>query len=393
MTLPLKGIKVLDLSRYLPGPLCTQILADFGAEVVKVEDVGSGDLGRHLAPVVGGQSTRFYTVNRNKKSITLDLRQAKGREVFKKLVESYDVVIDQFRPGVMDKMGLGYEELKQINPGLIYCAITGYGLYGPMRDRAGHDVNYLNLSGVSELTGTSSSGPAMSGVQIADIAGGTLYAVAAVLLAIISRSKTGRGQLCDVAMMDGSISLLAYTIGEWCGWGRLPARGDDVLTGGYACYNIYSTLDNKYVSLGAVEDKFWRIFCERLERPEYVSLQYVTTEQAAIKEDIRNIMKSKTRDEWVEFFSQDDICFTPVLTLEEMCQHPQVLAREMVQTVHNVRNCGKDVVVTGIPIKLSDTPGQVVLSFPELGGNNQEVLTAAGYSQEEIAALAADKVI
>jgi len=318
MNLPLAGVRVLDLSRYLPGPFCTQILADFGAEVIKVEDPGTGDLGRHLPPLIAGESARFYTVNRNKKSITLDLRKEEGKEIFKRLTAVSDVVVDQFRPGVMDRLGLGYEELKKINPKLIYCAITGYGLTGPWRDVAGHDLNYLSLAGVTMLNGTKDSIPALCGVQIADIAGGTLYAVIGILLALINREKTGEGQLCDISMLDGSVSLLAYTLGEWAGEGRLPRRGDELLTGGYACYNVYETKDGQYVSLGAIEEKFWAEFCRKIDRPQYVPWQWRTEVQTEMIADIRNVMREKTKQEWVEFFADDDICFTPVLNLEEV---------------------------------------------------------------------------
>lgn len=384
MSLPLEGIKVLDLSRYLPGPFCTQILADFGAEVIKVEDPKGGDLGRYLTPLIEDESARFYTVNRNKKSITLDLKKEEGKAIFRKLAASSDVVVDQFRPGVMKKMGLDYESLKTINEGIIYCAITGYGLTGPLRDVAGHDLNYLNLSGVTELTGTYQGMPAMSGVQIADIAGGTLYSVIAILLALASREKTGKGQLCDIAMMDASISLLAYTLGEWAGWGKLPERGNDVLTGGYACYNVYKTKDERYVSLGAVEDKFWAEFCVKIGRPEYIKLQWNTLLQQDIQSDVRAIMLGKTRDEWVEFFASSDICFTAVLTLEEMCSHPQVLARDMILMLTNVKGSGKDVALTGVPIKLSGTPGEAKLTFPKLGEHTDQLLSEAGYSKIQI---------
>jgi len=392
MTLPLNGIKILDLSRYLPGPFCTQILADFGAEVIKIEDP-QGDLGRTLTPLIEGESSRFYTVNRNKKSIALDLKKDACKEIFKKLAAQADVVVDQFRPGVMKKLGLDYEVLQRINPGIIYCAITGYGLTGPWRDTAGHDVNYLNLAGVTGLTGVYNSMPAMSGVQIADIAGGTLHSVIAILLALISREKTGRGQLCDVAMLDCSISLLAYTLGEWAGWGKLPEMGNGVLTGGYACYNIYKTKDDKYVSLGAVEDKFWAEFCQKINRTEYIKLQWDTSLQLDILADVRDIMLSKTQKEWVEFFASCDICFTPVLTLEEMCEHPQVIARDMILKLHNVRGTGRDIPLTGVPIKLSHTPGEAKLTFPGLGEHTAQILKQAGYSDSEINNLRRDGVI
>lgn len=393
MSLPLDGIKVLDLSRYLPGPFCTQILADFGAEVIKVEDPRGGDLGRSLTPLIEGESARFYTVNRNKQSITLDLKKDAGKEIFKKLAAKADVVIDQFRPGVMKKMGLDYDNLKEINPRIIYCAITGYGLTGPMRDAAGHDINYLNLAGVTGLTGVYQGRPAMSGVQIADIAGGTLYSVIAILLALSSREKTGKGQLCDVAMLDCSISLLAYTLGEWAGWGRLPEMGNDVLTGGYACYNVYETKDGQHVSLGAVENKFWAEFCEKLDRAEYIKPQWNTSLQQDMQDDIRAIMKTRTRDEWIDFFAQSDICFTPVLTLEEMCNHPQVIARDMILKLQNVRGTGRDIPLTGVSVKLSETPGEAKLTFPGLGEHTEQLLTQAGYSDSEIENLRQDGVI
>lgn len=393
MPMPLEGIRILDLSRYLPGPFCTQIMADFGAEVIKVEDPRGGELGRSLAPLVEGLSARFYTVNRNKKSITLDMKKGEGKEIFKRLVADCDVVIDQFRPGVMDKMGLGYETLKGLNPRLIYCSITGYGLTGPMRDSAGHDLNYLNLAGVTGMNGAKNGKPAICGVQIADIAGGTLYAVIGILLALSSREKTGQGQLVDIAMLDGSVSLLAYTLGEWSGWGQLPVMGDDVLTGGYAMYQIYQTQDDQWVSLGAVEEKFFAEFCQRIGKPEYAAEHWNKARQPEIIADIQSIMKQKTREQWVEFFADADICFTPVLTMEEMCEHPQVKARDMIYKLANANNSGKDVAIAGIPVKLSDTPGNASLNFPDLGQHNQEVFKQAGYSDSDIEEFRASGII
>lgn len=393
MSLPLEGIKVLDLSRYLPGPLATQILADFGAEAIKVED-RKGELGRYLDPMINDTSARFYTVNRNKKSMGLDLKQPEGKEVFKKLVAEADVVVDQFRPDVMNKLGLGYETLKEINPRIIYCIITGYGLTGPMRDAAGHDINYLNIAGVTELLGTKDGPPAMCGVQIADTAGGSLYSVIAILLALASREKTGKGQLCDVAMMDGALSLLSYTLGEWSGGdGKLPIRGGELLTGGYATYNNYKCKDNRYVSLGAVEDKFWASFCRKLGVEQYIPLQMDRPSQPKIEASIKTIMLTKTRDEWVEFLSDSDLCFTPILTLDEMVTHPQVLARNMVHTLTNFQGSGKDLVCTGVPIKLSETPGEAKMIFARTGENTDEILAGIGYSTTQIEQLHKDGVV
>lgn len=393
MSFPLEKIKILDLSRYLPGPLCTQILADFGAEIIKIEQPNTGELGRKLGPFVKEESSRFYSVNRNKKSLTLDLKKQEGKEVFKKLVSNCDVVLDQFRPGVMERMGLGYEQLKEINPQLIYCSLTGYGLDGPLKNSAGHDLNYLSLAGITEQIGNYNEKPAISGVQIADTAGGSLYSVIAILLAVISRQKTGKGQLCDVAMMDGSISLLAYALGEWSGSKNLPSRGNESLTGGYACYHVYESKDNKYVSLGAVEGKFWTGFCEKINRKQYIDIQWNKKKQEDIIKDISSLMKEKTRDEWVEFFSNSNICFTPVLNMEEMCDHPQVLARDMITKICNFKGSDKDMVLTGVPIKLSDTPGKAKFTFPELGQDNEEILKTMGYTKEEIDVLRKKSVI
>ncbi len=394
MSLPLEGIRVLDLSRYLPGPFATQMLADFGAEVIKVEDPKGGDLGRMLPPLIGGESARFFTVNRNKKSITLDLKKPQGQEVFKRLALNSDVVVDQFRPGVMDRMGLGYEQLKTINPGIIYCTITGYGLDGPLRDVAGHDLNYLSLAGITGVNGVYNSQPAICGTQIADIAGGTLHSVIGILLALAARQKSGQGQLCDVSMLDASVSLMAYALGEWSGLDTLPVSGDGLLSGGYGFYQVYATKDGKYVSLGAVEEKFYAEFCRKIGRPDLIEKQFEKEPQRQIIAEISEIIAQRTRDEWVDFFADSDICFTPVLGLDEVCQHPQVKAREMIVELENVNNTGKTVRMTGIPIKLSETPGQLSLKFPILGEHNDEVLMAVGgYSQQEVKDLRSAGVI
>ena len=384
MELCLEGIRILDLSRYLPGPYATQLLADFGAEVIKIEEPKVGELGRHLAPMINDESSRFYTVNRNKKSVTINLKKEDGKEVFKKLVKTADIVVDQFRPGVMDKLGLGYEVLKNINEKIIYCALTGYGLDGPLRDEAGHDLNYLSLAGITEQLGSKDQKPVLSGVQIADTAGGSLYAVIGILLALNNREKTGKGQLCDVAMLDGAISLLSYGLGEWAGNMSLPKRGNETLTGGYACYQIYETKDNKYVSLGAVEDKFWIAFCQRIKREEYITTQWEIDKQVSMIEDISNILMRENRDEWVSYFKESNICFTPVLNMEEMCKHPQVESRQMVTTIKNFKGSGKDMHLTGLPIKFSEKMGEVKHTFSEVGQDNKELLKTIGYSKDEI---------
>jgi crotonobetainyl-CoA:carnitine CoA-transferase CaiB-like acyl-CoA transferase len=392
MTKPLDGIKVLDLTRYLPGPFATQIFADFGAEVIKIEETG-GELGRYLPPFIGGLGTRFCAVNRNKKSITIDLKSNKGKEIFKKLAMGADIIIEQFRPGVMDKMGLGYNSLKKDNEGLIFCSLTGYGLSGPWVNRAGHDINYLNTAGISALTAGRDGVPVMSSVQIADVAGGSLFAVIGILLALFQRSRSGKGQLCDIAMMDGALSLLSYGVGEWCGKGSLPETGKEFLTGGFAMYNTYRCGDGKYAGLGAIEGKFWMGFCTKLGREEYTNSQFDISKQEEIIADIAAIMLTKTRDEWVEFFADSDICFTPVLDLDEVSEHEQVLAREMLHKVMNFGGSGADLVVTGNPVKLSDTPCEIILKFPQTGGDSMNILMDAGYTEDEVKEFISSKII
>ncbi|MEN6349735.1 MAG: CaiB/BaiF CoA-transferase family protein [Syntrophomonas sp.] len=391
MVLPLDGIRVLDLSMYLPGPLCSQILADFGAEVIKIEEPG-GEWGRYLAPMLLEESARFYSVNRNKKSVGINLKSEEGKRVLKELVKSADVLIEQLRPGVLEKMGLGYDVLKGINPGLIHCAITGYGFTGPYRLVAGHDLNYLNLTGITGLNGPAETAALCAG-QLADIAGGSLYAVIGILMALMARNKTSNGQFVDIAMADGALSLLCYTFGEWAGLGRLPARGENLLSGGYACYNVYETSDGRFVGLGAIESKFWEGFCQRVGKTDYIPWHFVEERQGEMVKDIRTIMKEKTQTEWVEIFADLDICFTPVLNLDEVVEHPQLKAREMMIKLDNFKNSGRDMYLTGIPVKLSETPGELKVVFSDIGQHTEEILSGAGFSQEEISKLRDQKAI
>lgn len=390
MVLPLEGIRILDLSMYLPGPFGTQMLADFGAEVIKAEEI-SGEWSRKVFPVVGENSALFYAVNRGKKSIAVNLKTDKGKKVFKELCKTADVVLEQFRPGVMDKLGLGYEDLKIVNNRLIYCSISGYGHSGPLQYVAGHDINYLSIAGITGLTG-SSDRPALSGVQMADL-GGSLAAVNSILLALMAREKTGVGQYCDISMLDTAVSLLVYSLAEWSGLDRLPCRSKETLTGGYACYQIYRTAGGGFVSLGAIEYKFWQRFCELIDRLDYAPYQWDFSRQEEIISDIAQIIAGKTRQEWTEYFAVDDICFTPVLTLEEMSRHPQIKEREMVLVLENMNGSGKNMAITGCPVKLSDTPAVVKPVYPQLGEHTDAILSQLGYTREELADLKKDGII
>lgn len=380
---PLQGIRVLDLTQYLAGPLCTQFLADFGAEIIKIEEP-KGELGRTMPPLFNGESGCFWGVNRNKKSLSLNLRQPEGKDIFCELVKIADVVIEQFRPGVMRKLGLDYESLKAINERIVFCSLSSYGQTGPLAQEPAHDVNFLSLSGISDLTGAYQGPPVISTAQSGAIAGGSLYAISAILMALLNREKTGVGQYCDVAMLDGALTLLTYNLGVSFGWGRPSERGNDSFTGGYAFYNIYPTADGRYLTLAALETRFWEHFCLTIERPQYIPDQWTTGKQRAMIDDIASIMKTRSAEEWLRIFEEMNPCLTPVLTVEEMANHPQVQAREMMHRLPNFLNSGRDLLIPGVPIKLSDTPGHAELTFPAIGEHNNEIMGYLGYTPEQI---------
>lgn len=271
---PIKGLKMLDLSRLLPGPYCSLLLADLGMEVLKVEEPGQGDYIRKIGPIRRKESAYFLAVNRNKKSMTLDLKMEESKEIFYRLTQSYDIVLESFRPGVMDRLGIGYEELKKRNPHVILCSLSGYGQSGPYRERSGHDINYIGLGGILEITGQRNGPPIIPGVQIADIGGGMMAAIA-ILAAVIHREKTGEGQFLDISMLDGIISWLSVLAGKYFVDENLPQRGNMRITGRYACYQVYQTKDGRYMSLGALEEKFWKNFCEALGREDLIPKQFL----------------------------------------------------------------------------------------------------------------------
>lgn len=392
MTMPLEGIRVLDLSRVIAGPFCTQLLADYGAEVIKVEDRQGGDPSRMQPPLINGTGSLFYLVNRNKKSLALDLKQEAGREVLRRLVHESDVLIEQFRPGVMDKLGLGYESLKAINPRLIYCSLSGYGQTGPMSSAASHDLNFQSLAGMGILNGKPGETPLVPPVTLMALAGGSLYAVAAIMMALYQRTWTGEGQYCDVAILDGTVSLTVSLLADRAGWGSLP-RGEGRLAGGFACYNIYAASDGGYISLAAVEGKFWKDFCNELGHPEFATVQWDPSRQEDIKASVQDYFLTRTRRGWEEHFAGSDICFSPVLDLDEMCRHPQVQARDMITRLEDFVRPGLDLCLTGLPVKLSASPGQVKPEFAALGEQSEEILSGLGYKNEEIMQLREGKVI
>lgn len=374
---------MLDLSRLLPGPYCSLLLADLGMEVLKVEDPEQGDYMRMMGPIQKKDSAHFLALNRNKKSMKLNLKVKEGREIFYKLIGTYDILLEGFRPGVMERLGIGYQELKKRNPRVIFCSLSGYGQDGPYRERSGHDVNYIGLGGVLEITGQINQDPTIPGVQIADIGGGGMMAAIAILAAIVHRERTGQGQYLDISMHDGVISWLSLHAAKYFMDKDLPKRGEMQLSGRYACYHVYSTKDGRHMSLGALEPKFWTNFCEAIGRKDLIYKQFIEgDERPQVIREIQDLFKTKTQKEWMDFFKNVDACCEPILTLEEVFQHPQVLHRKMVMEYeHPVEGKVRQV---GNPIKSSQFPFEIRHPSPAWGEHTMEVLQTIGYSAEEI---------
>ena len=353
--LPLDGLRVLDLSRLGPGAFCTMLLADFGADVVKVEDTGDGDYARWMGPTYDGiepsaASAIFQSLNRGKRSIRIDLKDARGIEAFVALAREADVVLDGFRPGTMTRLGVGYERLVALNPRLIYCALTGYGQDGPAAQRAGHDLNYIALAGALELTGELDGPPITPAVQIADLAGGALMAVIGILLAQAERARSGLGQFVDAAMYDGTLSLMVAHTAEYFATGKLSERGTAMLGGGRACYQPYLCKDG-WVTLGAIEPKFWTAFCAGVGRPDLVAHHDAATDSWAHGQ-LELIFQRRTRAEWKAFADAHECCVEPVLRIDEALDSELTRARQMV-----VQLAGATPVnVLGVPVKLGQRP-------------------------------------
>ena len=396
MGLPLEGIKVLDLSRLLPGGFCSLLLADFGADVLKVEDTGMGDYIRLSPPYIDGaedsaKSALFLSLNRNKRSIRLDLKSEGGREALLRLVREYDVVLESFRPGVLDRLGVGYARMREENPGIVYCAISGYGQTGPKREAAGHDMNYLGLVGLLGLTGERGGEPVQAAGQIADLGGGALMAAFGIMAALRERDGapdrpgSGEGQIVDVSMADGALSWLAMVAGAYFADGNRPQRGELLLAGSVICYRPYECADG-WVSLGALEPKFWQAWCRGVGREDLIEKQFKRPGTEAHTE-VEKIFKARSRADWEAFAREHDCCLEPVLELDEALSSDLVRERGMVVEIDQP-GAERPVRQLGIPVKLGRTPGEPRrLPGPALGEHTEEVLRAAGYSEAEVAEL------
>jgi len=384
----LSDIKVLDLSRLLPGGFCSLLLADLGADVLKVEDTGMGDYLRWAPPYHEGaddsaKSAMFLSLNRGKRSIRLNLKEEGGREVLLRLVREYDVLLESFRPGVMERLGVGYDRLREENPRLVYCAITGYGQDGPYTARSGHDMNYLGLNGLLGLSGESGGPPVQAAGQIADLGGGALMAAFGILAALRERDRSGEGQLVDVSMFDGSLAWLALVAARYLAEGKPPERGAIELAGSLICYRPYECRGG-WVTLGALEPKFWQAWCRGVGREDLIEKQFERPGSDAHAE-VEALFRQRTRDEWQAFASEHDCCLEPVLGLDEALDSELVRAREMVVRIDQPGTDGVELL--GVPVKLSRTPGAPAGPGPALGEHTREVLAGLGYSDDQVAAL------
>ncbi|UNM17683.1 CoA transferase [Pseudomonas sp. ArH3a] len=392
MSGPLASLKVLDFSTLLPGPFASLMLADMGAEVLRIESPTRMDLLRILPPHDQGTSASHAYLNRNKRSLALDLKQAEALEIVRALVKDYDIVLEQFRPGVMERLGLGYAALKAINPRLIYVSITGYGQTGPYKDRAGHDINYLALAGIASHTGRQDSGPLPLGVQLADVGGGSLHAVVGLLAAVIARQHSGVGQYLDVSMTDCSFSLNAMAGAGYLACGVEPGWETHVLNGG-SFYDYYCSRDGRWMSVGSLEPAFMQQMCAALGRPELAAqgLSPQPEQQKALKRALQVEFEKRSFDELCELFAGVDACVEPVLRLSEAVEHPQLKARELVSQVP--RGDGSAQAQIACPLKFSEGLPEPRHIGAAVGAHTDEVLAELGIDAQRIAELRRARVV
>jgi len=376
----LSGIKVLDLSRLLPGPYCSMILADHGAEVIAVED-------RRFKK----DDLFFNSINRNKRHMSLNLKSDEGKEIFYKLAEKSDVMLEGFRPGVAERLGVDYQTLRTINPSIIYCSITGYGQDGPFRDRVGHDVNYMATAGLLGLIGPESGPPSIPGVQFADIAGGSMNAVIGILLALYARTTSGTGQYIDISMTDGLLGFLSLPHFFSQKSGSDPCRGNDLLSHRYGCYNIYETADGRFIAIGAVENRFWARLCTILGMDEYADRQYDEEIRVEIIERFKKCFSTRSAQKWNEILADQEVCYSVVQDYQDVINSQ--LFRERKVIVDRREPDGAVITELGIAIKLTETPGSIRTKPVDFGADTVEILAELGYLEKQINEYAEKEII
>lgn len=380
----LNGLKILDFTTLLPGPFATMMFADMGADVIRVESATRIDLLRTIEPIIEGQSAVHQQLNRSKRSLTLDLKNPEAVEIIKKLVVEYDIVLEQFRPGVMERLGLDYEALKKVNPNIIYCSITGFGQTGPYRDRPGHDNNFLSIAGTLDYSRRKNERPAPLGIQVADIAGGSMHAVIGILAAALNREKTGSGEYIDISMTDA-----AFSLNTMYGPGYL-ATGTDLqpeafMLNGGSFYDYYETKDGRFYSVGSLEPKFRNMLCEKLEMSSFldIAMSEEKENQHAFKNILEEKFKDKSFEEWQSIFGEAfHGCVEPVLTFGEACENQQIIAREMIVDVP--KSSGETASQIAFPIKFNNHQAVYRHAGSHLGEHVEEILIDQGMTEEEI---------
>jgi len=388
----LDGIKIIDMSRLLPGPFCTQMLSDLGADVIKIEDTNGGDYMRWMPPVGKADSGYFLSLNRNKRSMKLNLRAEEGKSVLLKLAADADVLVEQLRPGTMEKLGLGYETLKANNRRLIMCSITGYGQDGPLSNEAGHEINFLGTTGILDLVGYYEGCPALPGIQGAGAGGGSMWAAFSIMAALFAREKSGKGQYIDVSITDSAFALMTLIAGAYFISNKLPSRKEDLLVGGFAWYQVYKTKDDRYIAIAPVEEKFWEDFCNTIDRPDFISIQHDPPQvQERMKQEISAVIAAKTVDEWLDILGPLNICASKVKNLEEAIADEHLNARGMIiEMDHPVEGKVRSL---GFPVKFSEQPYSVRTPPPSFGEHTNQILMELGYTEKEIKEMADKGVI
>jgi crotonobetainyl-CoA:carnitine CoA-transferase CaiB-like acyl-CoA transferase len=391
-TKPLSDIRVLDLTRLLPGPMCGLHLADMGADVIKIEDPGPGDYSRHRrTDSKAGVARIFDLINRNKRSLKLDLKQPQGVEAFMDLAATSHVIVEGFRPGVVARLGIDFARVRERNPAIVYCAISGYGQDGPLRDAAGHDINYCGYAGVLHQCGGRDGPPSAPNFQIADLLGGTLSAVMGILAALVDAQRSRVGRYVDVSMTDCTLAHSVAAFGRVNAEGEARPRGRDALSGGLPCYGVYETSDGGYMALGALEEKFWQAFCEAVGRPDLSEHHMVSGATAdRVRAEVAAIFKSESRDEWAERLADADCCASPVLSPAEARRDPQLIARGMFVAGEDT---GVEVDQLAFPLHMSDFEFSVDRPAPGHGEHSREILAEIGYDEARIDDLQAKGII